>query len=109
MPLRSGRVAITASAQNLATALGVTANTADDMVRWIQLQPAGANANPVMFGQGDLTSTVFGFSLPAGSGGVPPAPYVAPELSGTGASRLSEWHFLGTASQWLHVTWNPAT
>lgn len=98
-------VAITASAQRLSTALGITANDEGDRVRWVQFQPAGANANPVFFGGVGVTTSDFGFSLPAGSGGVPPAPYVPPE--GHPCTRLSDWYFVGTASQNLAVAWEP--
>lgn len=104
--IRHQKIAITASAQRLNDVVGITANSDDDRIRWVQFQPAGANGNPVFLGGAGVTTAEFGFCLPAGSGGIPSAPYFQPE-GPQSVGRLSDWYFIGTASQSLHVTWMP--
>jgi hypothetical protein len=75
-------------------------------VRWMSLQPGGANANPVYLGGPGVSSTDYGTCLPAASGGIPPPPHVIGEFY-DGAIAVADFYVIGTASQKLHIHYLP--
>jgi hypothetical protein len=89
-------VTLSGSVQVLPTASG------GGKVRWLSLQPDGANANPVFLGGPGLTTSDYGTRLPAASGGVPPAPHVIAEFS-DGSMAVQDFYVLGTSTEKLHV------
>lgn len=96
---------LTGSVQTLLAAMSdTTIGGADDPAcQAIILQPDGANAGVVYVGgDGDtITSSEHGFSLPAGTAGVPPSPFVLPIST---VLRPSQVKVLGTNTQKLHIT-----
>ena len=71
-------------------------------VRWLSLQPGGANSNPVFIGGPGVSSTDYGTRLPAASGGVPPPPHVIAEFY-DGALSAQDIYVYGTAAEKLHI------
>jgi len=76
--------------------------TADVAYLRLDLQPDGANANPIFLGgpQTPLDATNHGVRLPAGSSGAPPPPY---SFEGNGTVKLSHLYAKGTAGEKLHI------
>lgn len=97
---------LSGNAQRLSDALpaGQTApgSLADVAYLRLDLQPDGANADPIFIGgpQTPLDATNHGLRLPAGSSGAPPAPYT---FEGNATVKLSHIYVRGTAGQKLHV------
>ena len=71
-------------------------------IRTISLQPAGPNGNPIYLGGPAVSSTDFRVRMEAGTGGVPPAPFVLGEYP-TGWAQLAECYVIGTSTQKLHI------
>jgi hypothetical protein len=98
-------LALTGTAQRLSDALvNKTPGGPDDVpYRMLHLQPGGANANPIAIGgSAAVTTTLYGLQLPAGSGGIAPAPLVF-EFSGEGPVKLSHLWVVGGAGDSLHI------
>lgn len=74
-----------------------------DSFHWISLQADGANGAAMFFG-GDngVTSSLWGFSLPAGAGGVPGPPFILGPML-VGKLKLENLWVIGTAAQVLHI------
>jgi len=102
--VRDFTLTLNGSAQRLSTALpDTTVGGADDLpAQFVVLQPDGANGAAVFVGgTSSVSSTVYGFSLPAGAAGVPPPPF--PLSAYMGRFRLSDIWVIGTNTQKLHV------
>ncbi len=95
MALKHYVITTSGSQQNVYTASGAAVDAA---ISWLSVQPDGANANPCYFGSSGQTvsSSVNGFSMPAGATGVPPAPAV---FDLQGLVKLSELGVLGTNNE----------
>lgn len=101
-------IAVTSSAQNLATALGVS----DSRCTFFSLQPLGANAGIVYIGGvGDTltAATAYGWRLEIPVSTVPSAPFFRESNPITGFYNLAEWQIIGTDNDKLAVTWHPCT
>lgn len=106
MPLTHYKLTLDGTAQQLSRVLPAadrsTGGKNDVACSVITLQPKGANANIVLIGGPTVDATNFAFSLPAGSGGVPPAPLIlAPSLGPP--LRLSGLYAIGTPNEVLQI------
>ena len=103
-------ITLTGSAQKLSTAtgicdfVGVTSNGALGNLSCseIHIQPEGANANVVYFGDSHITTSLFAFRMPAGDTGDPPPPMVIGPYSRS-PIKLDDMYVLGTAAQKVHL------
>ena len=90
-------VTLTGSAQAL-PATGVSFGA----VRWMSMQPDGANTNPIFLGGAGVTTSDYGTRLPAGTAGIPPAPHIIAEFR-DGMLRPEALYVIGTLNEKLHL------
>lgn len=106
--LRHFNLTLTGAVQRLSDVYGANLSLAelqkqDVPLRTVQLQPDGANGNPIFVGgSSPVSSSNYGFRLEAATATIPPAPYVLGEHD-EGPHKLSNWFVIGTANQVLHI------
>lgn len=91
---------VTAAAQNLATALGLTPQQ-DVPFEFMVLQGGAANANPVFIGGPGVTTTDYGFRIAGLASSQPDTSLRMPAIPR--GVRPSEIYFVGTAGEELQV------
>lgn len=104
---RSYTVTFSGGVQNLLLACGLSKPNDDVGVRQVLFQADGGNGAACYIGgenQGTtLSSSLYGWYLDKGTGGVPPVGVTVGPFAGEGPAKLSGFYILGTAAQKLHV------
>lgn len=109
-------VTVTSSAQNLATALGLsgTAGPTSTRVGHLSVQALGGNAGIIYLGGTEDTLTAasaYGIRLEIPVSTVPSAPFFRESMTPSSGSwlDLSEYQFIGTDNDKMSVLWEPMT
>lgn len=108
--IRHKVIAVTASPQNLATALGLANDRGPRAMQcaFFSVQALGGNAGIVYFGgvTDPLTAaTNYAFRLEIPVSAVPSAPFFRENKSIPGSLSLADWQFLGTVNDSIAVAW----
>lgn len=100
-------VAVTASAQTLAAAIGIVSGSQETRCAFFSLQALGGNAGIVYVGgAGNTLSTAqYGHRIEIPVSTVPSAPWFRENKSFQGFMDLADWQFLGTVNDSLAVMW----
>lgn len=113
MAFQHFNITLTGAAQNvLQTITGValtdrvsgTGAAQDPALRMVSFQLDGAATGPCFIGGSSaVSSTSWGWRIPAPVAGLPAAPLISGEYAGSGPLRLSDFWVIGTATNVLHV------
>ena len=85
-----------------ASAAALTALAGNKSIRWISIQPDGANVGAVYIGGAGVTSSSYGSKLPAPVDGIPPPPFIIGEFE-DGTMGPQNIYIVGTADDSVHV------
>jgi len=104
MPMSSGIVTLSGSAQNLATALAIAPTDLKLQVGWLSIQADTANANLAYLGTDANVSTTYFQRIEVPVATIPAAPTIVEDAKGMGLT-LSGLYVIGTLNQKLRVGW----
>lgn len=106
--IRHKIIPVTATAQNLAAAVGLSRASTESRCAFLSVQALGGNAGIVYLGgAGDalVAATNYGHRIEIPVSTVPSAPWFRENKSIAGYFNLADWQFLGTANDSIAVEW----
>lgn len=76
-------------------------------IREITFQADGANGGAIFVGDADVSTTDYGFRIPAAAAGVPSPPIILGGYSSSGPMKLGDFWVVGSLNEDLHVSYVP--